>query len=246
MHITVVTLFPEMFSGPFSASIIKNARTQNLVDIGFVSLRDFATDRYKSVDDHPFGGGTGMIVRVDVVDRAIASIRAKIKKPASPAGRPASPAGRQKPYVVLLDPGGAPYTQKKAQRFSKVQNLILLCGHYEGFDERVRTLVDEEISIGDYILTGGEIPAMVIVDSVVRLIPGVLRDQAATREESFSPGTFGLLEYPQYTKPRNYRGMNVPDVLLSGNHAAIAAWRQAQSSARTGQRRPDLLKRKKQ
>lgn len=228
MHITVLTLFPEMFSGPFSSSIIKNAQKKNLVDISFVSLRDFATDRYKSVDDHPFGGGPGMILRVDIVDRAIRAVKTKIKK--------------QTAKVVLLTPAGIPYTQTKAQEFSKLQHLILLCGHYEGVDERVRTLVDLEISIGDYVVTGGEIPAMVIADSVVRLLPGVLRDETASQEESFSTGTGGMLEYPQYTKPRTFKGIPVPAVLLSGNHAAIAAWRHDESALRTTSRRPDLLK----
>lgn len=210
-----------MFAGPFDASIIKRAKEKNLISIDLINIRDFATDAYKSVDGHPFGGGTGMILRVDVVDRALQ----KIKGPKS--------------KVILLDAGGTTYTQKKAREFSKVDDLILICGHYEGIDSRIRELVDEEISVGDYVLTGGEIPTMVVVDSIVRLVPGVLVKEDATVHESH---TKKLLEYPQYTQPRSYKGKDVPEVLLSGNHAAIAAWRESQSIDRTKKMRPDLLK----
>lgn len=215
-----------MFSGPFAYSILKRTQSSQAVSIEFVNIREFATDAYKSVDDHPYGGGVGMILRVDVVDRAIQSIKSRPK-----AGQPLAE------KVILLDPQGTPYTQKKARELSTFEHLILVCGHYEGVDERIRVLVDEEISIGDYVLTGGEIPAMVIVDSVVRLIPGVLRNEEATLQESFEQP---VLEYPQYTRPETYKGSSVPDVLLSGNHKAITLWRQEQSLKRTILRRPDL------
>lgn len=202
MKISILTLFPDMFSGPFSQSIIKRAIDKNLLSIEFINIRTFATDKYKTVDGHPYGGGVGMILRVDVVDRAFKSVG--------------------NGHKILLDARGAPYTQKKARAFSKLDHLILLCGHYEGVDARVKTLVDEEISIGEYVLTGGEIPAMVIADSVARLVPGVLKTEA-TADESY--GQPHIVEYPQYTQPRRWSGMNVPDVLLGGNHAAIAAWK---------------------
>ena len=223
MNVTILTLFPEMFSGPFDHSIVKRAQEKGLITIDFVNIRDFASDNYKSVDDHPYGGGAGMVMRVDVVDRAIENAKCQMLN--------------AKCKTILLDPQGTPYTQTKAQEFSRLDHLILLCGHYEGVDERIRSFVDEEISIGDYIPTGGEIPAMVIVDSVTRLLPGVLKKEEATQTESFSP----ILEYPQYTRPETYGGMNVPEVLLSGNHAVIAKWRKKQATLRTKKRRPDLL-----
>lgn len=228
MRVTILTLFPDMFRGPFDHSIIKKAQEKNAVDIQLVNIRDFAPDKYKSVDDHPYGGGAGMIMRVDVVDRALESVKSKVKS--------------EKYRTVLLDPQGTPYTQIKAQKLSHLEHLILLCGHYEGVDERIRSLVDEEISIGDYVTTGGELPAMVIADSVVRLLPGVLRDQAATSEESFGSSMASSLEFPQYTKPPVYKGRAVPPVLLSGNHQSIAAWRKHHSLLRTKTRRPDLIK----
>ena len=223
MNVTILTLFPEMFSGPFDHSIVKRAQEKGLITIDFVNIRDFASDNYKSVDDHPYGGGAGMVMRVDVVDRAIENAKCQMLN--------------AKCKTILLDPQGTPYTQTKAQEFSRLDHLILLCGHYEGVDERIRSFVDEEISIGDYITTGGEIPAMVIVDSVTRLLPGVLKKEEATQTESFAP----ILEYPQYTRPETYGGMNVPEVLLSGNHAVIAKWRKKQATLRTKKRRPDLL-----
>ncbi len=224
MKIWIITLFPEMFIGPFGSSILKRAQAQGHVKIEYVNLRNFASDRYKSVDDHPYGGGTGMVLRVDIVDRAIEHVTSSLSN------------GKRK--TVLLDPQGVPYTQRKARALSHLDHLILLCGHYEGVDDRVRNLVDEEISIGDYVLSGGEIPAMAVVDSVVRLIPGVLLKSQATISESFEEAS---LEYPQYTKPQIYKGKKVPTVLLSGNHAHIATWRKAQSLSRTKKRRPELL-----
>jgi tRNA (guanine37-N1)-methyltransferase len=223
VHITILTLFPNMFEGPFSESIVKRAINRNLIAIDYVDIRDFASDPHRSVDDHPYGGGQGMIMRVDVVDRALTS--AKKRHP------------QEKTHAVLLDPAGTPYSQSKAKELSTYNHLILLCGHYEGVDERIRTLVDEEISIGDYVLTGGEIPAMVLTDSVVRLIPGVLTRPGATSEESFSDG---LLEFPQYTRPARYQGHGVPQVLVAGDHKKIALWRTSQSRIRTRRRRPDL------
>lgn len=226
MHISILTLFPEMFVGPFEHSIIARAQKKGLIDIHYINIRDYATDPHKSVDDHPYGGGVGMILKVDVVDRAI--MDAKSRYPDTSC------------WSVLLDPAGHPFTQTKSKTLSRVEHLLLLCGHYEGVDERIRSLVDEEISIGDYILTGGEIPAMVITDSVARLVKGVLRDESAPMTESFSDNP-QLLEYPQYTKPHTYKGVAVPEILLSGDHAKIASWRATQATIRTKKRRPDLL-----
>ena len=216
-----------MFAGPFDVSIVKRAKAAGIVDIRLINIRDFATDSYKTVDDHPYGGGTGMILRVDVVDRALAYTKALYK--ATPC------------RVILLDPAGHPYTQQKARELSKIDHMVLICGHYEGIDERIRSLVDEEISLGDFILTGAEIPAMAVVDSIVRLLPGTLKKPTATIEESFSEHDGGL-EHPQYTRPEEYHGMNVPDILLSGDHKKIAAWQKEQSQLRTRTRRPDLLR----
>ncbi len=229
MRISIITLFPEMFSGVFDSSIVKRAIQRGKLEINLIQLRDFAIDAYGSVDDHPYGGGTGMVLRVDVMDRAIQSAR---------SGKETAKTER----VILLTPQGAPYAQKKARDLSRYTHLILLCGHYEGVDERVRDLVDEEISIGDYVLTGGEIPAMVLTDSVTRLLPGVLLKEDATVNESFESG---ILEYPHYTRPEAYRDQRVPAILLSGNHAKIEAWKIKEAMARTKKRRPDLLKAQK-
>ncbi|MDO8451437.1 MAG: tRNA (guanosine(37)-N1)-methyltransferase TrmD [bacterium] len=217
MKITILTLFPEMFTGPFDTSIIRRARDNDTVRIDFVNIRDFSVDRHKSVDDRPYGGGRGMILRVDVVDRALESVKKSAKSQI---------------HTVLLDPQGTTFTQSHARRLAKKKDLVLLCGHYEGVDERVRSLVDEQISIGDYVLTGGEIPALVIADSVVRLLPGVL-SQDARNDESFSDTRNYGLEYPHFTRPPIYQGMKVPDILLSGNHADIERWRDAESEKRT-------------
>lgn len=219
MKISILTLFPEMFTGPFDYSMVKRAKEKGVVAINLVNIRDFATDPYKSVDDHPYGGGQGMVMRVDVIGRALESIGANGRK-------------------ILLDPTGAPYTQEKTRELSKLENITLICGHYEGVDERVRSLVDESLSIGDYVVTGGELPAMVVVDSIVRLLPGVLR-QKASQDESFWGHS---LEYPQYTRPDVYKGMRVPEVVLSGDHKKIDFWRKEQAHLRTKNLRPDLLK----
>jgi tRNA (guanine37-N1)-methyltransferase len=218
MKISILTLFPEMFSGPFEKSIVKRATDRNIVSVQFVNIRDFASDKYKSVDGHPYGGGAGMILRVDVIDRALQYVRTQNSEL------------NDQTKTILLDAGGIQYTQKKAREFAKLEHLILICGHYEGVDARIRSLVDDEISIGDYVLTGGEIPAMVLTDSVIRLIPGVLKKGEATIRESFTDNS---LEYPQYTEPREYNGASVPDVLVSGNHAAINSWQVNEALKRT-------------
>lgn len=222
MKISILTLFPDMFHGPFDQSIVKRAIDKKLLSLEYINIRDFATDRYKSVDGHPYGGGVGMILRVDVVDKALQSVKG-VKG--------------VNERIILLDAGGTPYTQKKARQLCTLDHLILICGHYEGVDDRIRRLADEEISIGDYVLTGGEIPSMVLVDSIVRLIPGVLTKPEAAIHESFSKP---LLEYPQYTEPQTYKGMAVPSVLLSGNHKAIDAWRKSEALKRTQTQRSDL------
>lgn len=208
-----------MFAGPFEESMLKRAQDKGLVEIKIHDLRDWAEDKRGTVDDRPYGGGPGMILMVEPIARALESLRSKGK-------------------IILLTPQGKKFDQHQARELAKLDHLILIAGHYEGFDERVRQLADAEISIGDYVLTGGELPAMVVVDTVVRLIPGVIGKEASLQEESF---TNGLLEYPQYTRPEKFRGMKVPEILLSGHHAAIAKWRQDQAKKRTRTRRPDLL-----
>ena len=236
MHISILTLFPEMFVGPLDHSIIKRAKEKGLVNIECVNIRDFALDAHKSVDDRPYGGGTGMLLRVDVVDKALQYVKNKL------------PLHTELTKSILLDPHGTTYTQRKANELSIIDHLILLCGHYEGVDERIRTLVDEQISVGDYVLSGGEIPAMTVIDSVVRLIPGTLRRTNATSQETFSllvnknKRTSRLLEYPQYTHPLIYNNLKVPDVLCSGNHKDIEQWKKSQALKQTKRLRPDLLK----
>jgi len=224
MKISIITLFPEMFKGPFDSSIIKRAIDNKLIEIKFINLRDFGLGHHQLVDDTPYGGGMGMILRVDVLQKAIEA--AKDKK-----------LDKKEQKVILLSAHGKKFDQKKAQGFPKFKKLILICGHYEGFDERVKEFVDEEISVGDFILTGGEIPAMLIIDAVSRLISGVIKKDSAAFE-SFSP----YLEYPQYTKPQVFNNLKVPEVLLSGNHARINAWREKESLRITTKLRPDLIK----
>ena len=221
MKIDVLTLFPAMFAGPLDESIIKRAREAGLLDLSIHQLRDYAHDRHRTVDDRPFGGGPGMLLKPEPIFEAVESL-------ASDQAR-----------VVLLSPSGRTFNQATAQELAKVEHLVLVSGHYEGFDERVReNLADDELSIGDYVLTNGALPVMVVIDAVTRLLPGVLGDDSSAVEESFS---HGLLEYPQFTRPAEFRGMKVPEVLLSGNHAAIAKWRAEQARLRTSERRPDLL-----
>ncbi len=223
MKISIITLFPEMFDGPFKYSIVQRAIEKKLVQISFINLRDFGLGKHKLVDDTPYGGGYGMILRADVLLKAVQSAKIRDTK--------------TKQKVVLLSPHGKSFKQKIAKRFSKLDNLILICGHYEGFDERIKNYIDEEISVGDFILTGGELPAMLVTDSVVRLIKGAIA-KGSPEEESFSP----LLEYPQYTKPAVFKGLHVPDILLSGNHKEIAKWRMEKSLQITRKLRPDLIK----
>jgi len=220
MKIDILTLFPEMFVSPFNESIIKRARENGLVDINAINIRQFAFNKHLQVDDYPYGGGAGMVMKADVVGTAIEGTTADDS------------------WVVFMSPQGKPLKQDRVQQLAGKSHLVILCGHYEGVDERVMDMVDEEISIGDYILTGGEIPAMVLIDAVVRLIPGVLGDQHSFVEESFS---HFLLEYPHYTRPRSYKGKKVPDILLSGHHENIRIWRKKQSLLRTLLKRPELL-----
>lgn len=220
MKIDILTIFPNMFAGPFEESMIKRAQDRRLVEVKIHDLRDWAEDKRGTVDDKPYGGGPGMILIIEPIYKAITAL----KQPNS--------------RVILMTPQGKKFDQHQARELATLDHLILITGHYEGFDERVRQLADAEISIGDYVLTGGELPAMVVVDTVVRLIPGVIGKEASLQEESF---TSGLLEYPQYTRPEEFKGMRVPEILLSGHHAAIAKWRHDQAKKRTHARRPDLV-----
>jgi tRNA (guanine37-N1)-methyltransferase len=221
MKIDVLTLFPAMFAGPLDESIIKRAREAGRLDLAIHNLRDYAHDRHKTVDDRPFGGGPGMLLKPEPIFEAVESL------------------AREGTRVILLSPAGRTLNQAIAQELAGLDHLLLVSGHYEGFDERVREqLADDELSIGDYVLTNGALPVMVVVDAVTRLLPGVLGDENSARDDSFSQG---LLEYPQYTRPADFRGMKVPEVLLSGNHAEIARWRAEQARLRTRERRPDLL-----
>lgn len=230
MKISILTLFPEMFIGPFSVSIIKHAQEKGLAEINFINIRDFGIGSHKTVDDTPYGGGIGMILKVDVLKAALDSVKD-------------SQFSKDEQKTILLTADGQTYTERTAERYSQLKHLIIICGHYEGVDERVRNYIDEEVSIGDVVLTGGEIPAMLITDSVVRLISGVLKD-GVTSSESFSHADEDgyLLEYPLFTKPQIFEGLTVPDVLLSGNHKEIAAWRNNESKKHTLLRRPDLNK----
>jgi len=221
MKIDVVTLFPAMFAGPLDESIIKRAREAGRLDLAIHNLRDYAHDRRKTVDDRPFGGGPGMLLTPEPILEAVESLV------------------QDSTRVILLSPAGRLFSQAIASELAGLEHLLLVSGHYEGFDERVREqLADDELSIGDYVLTNGALPVMVVIDAVTRLLPGVLGDADSARDDSFS---HGLLEYPQYTRPAEFRGMKVPDVLLSGNHAEIARWRADQARLRTRERRPDLL-----
>lgn len=234
MTISIITLFPQIFKEVFSVSIIKRGQDQGKLKLNFINLREFGVGKHKVVDDKPYGGGTGMVLRVDVLDKAISSVRT--------SSRGGLILRRKKEAVILLDPKGEKYNQDIAEKLSHFDHLILVCGHYEGFDERVRGLVDYEISIGDYILSGGEAAAMVIVDSVTRLIPGVLRKSEATTLESFATiNGKRILEYPQYTRPSVFRGKKVPEVLLSGNFAEIEKYRTQEAQKLTRKRRPDML-----
>jgi tRNA (guanine37-N1)-methyltransferase len=232
MRADVVTLFPEIFEGFSKASFVGRAQAADKLAIRLRSPRDFGLGKHRSVDDTPYGGGSGMVMRVDVLVATMESLDAD-----APFG--------VKARRILMTPQGARFDQAAAARLAEEPAIMLVCGRYEGFDERVRAHVDEEISLGDFVMTGGEVCAMAILESVVRLLPGVLGNEESTREESHSPDNDGLLEYPQYTRPQEFRGAAVPEVLQSGNHAEIAKWRRAQAIVRTEQRRPDIAARKK-
>ncbi len=225
MLIDIVSAFPEMFQSVFGESMIKRTVEKGLVTIRVHDLRDYTADRHRQVDDCPFGGGPGMVMKPEPFFEAVEAVR---------QGK----TGAMECRVLLMSPQGSTLTQAKVRELSRIDHLVILCGHYEGVDERVRLyLADEEISIGDYVLTGGELAAMVVVDSLVRLVPGALR-ASSLEEESFSRG---LLEYPQYTRPREYKGMGVPEILLSGDHERIRRWREQRALQKTRERRPDLL-----
>jgi len=228
MRIDIITLFPSMFKGPFEESIIKRAQQKGIVEIHLHNLRDFTTDRHRTVDDAPFGGGAGMVMKVEPIYRALNHIKKELKKEGK---------------VILLSPQGRKLTQELVAELKEENSLILICGRYEGVDERVREhLVDKEISIGDYVLSGGELPAMVLVDALVRLLPGAVGNERSVRENSFYRG---LLDYPQYTRPAEFMGWKVPEVLRSGDHQKIEEWRRIQMLKRTLQRRADLLEKAK-
>lgn len=224
MRFDILSVFPEMLHSPLQFSLLKKAQEKGLIEIGLHDIRDWAEDKHRMTDDAPYGGGCGMVMKVEPLERALKSIRR----------------ADAQSLVVLMTPQGETFHQKIAAEFAKQNQMILICGRYEGFDERIREhLVDREISIGDYILTGGELSALVVIDAVSRLIPGVLGNDASAAKESFS---HGLLEYPQYTRPAEYKGWCVPEVLASGNHAQIERWQKIEALRRTWQRRPDLLK----
>ncbi|WP_129726792.1 MULTISPECIES: tRNA (guanosine(37)-N1)-methyltransferase TrmD [Bacillaceae] len=224
MKIDIVTLFPEMFTGVFGSSILKKAQEKEAVSIRVVNFREYSASKHGSVDDYPYGGGAGMVLAPQPIFDAVEQLTGTAET---------------KPRVLLMCPQGERLTQRKAEALAEEEHLVLICGHYEGYDERIREhLVTDEISIGDYVLTGGELAAMVVTDSVVRLLPGVLGKEESHVQDSFSTG---LLEHPHYTRPADFRGMKVPDVLLSGNHAKIEEWRRKESLRRTYMRRVDLL-----
>lgn len=241
MKITILTLFPSMFKGFLEESIVKRAVSKKLVEIELVNLRDFAINDYGTVDDKPYGGGVGMVIRVDVIYKAIEQVKTQNSKV-------------KNEKIILTTAQGKTYKQEIAKQYSKLDHLIIIAGHYEGVDERVLDYIDEEVSIGDYVLTGGELPAAIITDSVVRLIPGVLK-QDATSFESFQNTPFAqsnelhenetYLEHPQYTRPQEFNGKKVPDILITGNHEKISEWRREQSLKMTKEKRPDLLRKSK-
>jgi tRNA (guanine37-N1)-methyltransferase len=222
MKVTILTLFPEMISPVINTSILKRAQENGLIDIEIVNFRDFSTNKHKTVDDTPYGGGSGMVLSVEPIYLALESIS-------------------QPAYKILLSPQGKTFNQQTAKKLVAKDHLLFICGHYEGFDERVREFVDEELSLGDFVMTGGEIAAMAMIDAVVRLIPGVLGSEDSFIHDSFYQQT---LDYPQYTKPREFKGLKVPDILLSGNHGEIDKWRKEMQEKRTKERRPDLYKNK--
>ena len=220
MNIHYLTLFPEMYEGVLATSILGRAKEKGIVDYHTVNFRDYSGNKHNKVDDYPYGGGAGMVLKPEPVFNAMEEM------------------DLEKPRVILMCPQGRRFDQKMAEELSREDDIVFICGHYEGYDERIRTLVTDEVSIGDYVLTGGELASMTMTDAIVRLIPGVLSREESHQEDSFSTG---LLEHPHYTRPREYRGMEVPEVLLNGNHKLIEEWRREESLKRTRERRPDLL-----
>lgn len=220
MNIHYLTLFPEMYEGVLNSSILKRAKDKGIVDYNLINFRDYSNSKHNKVDDYPYGGGAGMVLKPEPVFEAMDDLEVDDAR------------------VILLCPQGAPFNQKMAEDLSTEENIVFICGHYEGYDERIRTLVTDEVSIGDYVLTGGELASMTMTDAIVRLIPDVISKQESHEQDSFSTG---LLEHPHYTRPREYRGMKVPEVLLSGDHKKIEEWRRDESLKRTRERRPDLL-----
>lgn len=224
MNIHVLSLFPDMFTGVFGSSILKKAQEKGAVSLAVSDIREYSDNKHKQVDDYPYGGGAGMVLKPEPMFQAVETLT---------QGRD------KKPRIILMCPQGERFTQRKAEELAKEEELIFLCGHYEGYDERIREyLITDEISIGDFVLTGGELPAMAVIDAVVRLLPGVLGQEDSHIHDSFSTG---LLEHPHYTRPADFRGMTVPEVLVSGNHGKIEIWREEESLRRTYERRPDLL-----
>jgi len=231
MKITILTLFPEMFQGPFSSSIIKNAQKLGVVELEFINIRDYGIGAHRTVDDTPYGGGIGMLLRVDVIKDAIDDAKKR------------SSVVSAKQKIILMTAGGKKYDQRTAETYASLAHLIIVCGHYEGFDDRIRNYVDAEISIGDFVVTGGEIPAMLIIDSVTRLLEGVLKIGVTDAESfSYTDGDTYLLEYPAYTRPAIFDGHPVPEVLMTGNHKKISEWRLQEAKNKTSKARPDLLK----
>lgn len=226
MKIDILSLFPDMFSGPLHQSIVGKAIEDQLLDVQVTNFRDYSTNKHHNVDDYPYGGGAGMLLQPQPIFDTMAELESQNAD--LPKGR-----------VIILDPGGQPFDQHLAEAFARESHLTFICGHYEGYDERIKTLATDEVSLGDYVLTGGELAAMVMIDATVRLLPGVLGNKESAPGDSFSTG---LLEYPQYSRPADFRGMKVPDVLLSGNHQLIAQWRRKEALKRTLLKRPDLLK----
>lgn len=249
MRVDVLTLFPEMFAGVFGSSILGKARDKGLVSLNAINFRDYSGNKHGSVDDTPYGGGGGMVLKPEPIFHAVEDLLGQhaggetaglsgVEEPAVDPGF-ALNASVRPPRIILMCPQGETFTQKKAEELAQEDHLVFICGHYEGYDERIREhLVTDELSIGDYVLTGGELPAMVVIDSVTRLLPGVLGNETSAVTDSFSTG---LLEYPHYTRPVEFRGWKVPDILLSGHHANVDEWRRKEALRRTWQRRPDLL-----
>ncbi len=231
MRIRVLTLFPEMFDQPLSASIVGRARESEIVHLTVHDIRDYTHDRHRTVDDEPYGGGPGMVLKPGPLQEGVDGLKEQGRRNGEP-----------QPRVVLMSPQGVPFDQAAADRLARLQSVVFVCGHYEGVDERfIERSVDEEISIGDYVLTGGEVAAMVVIDAVVRLLPGALGDPGSAGGDSFGAEAGGLLQGPVYTRPKVWEGLEVPDVLTSGDHARIATWRRQQALERTRLRRPDLL-----